>query len=171
MKYLAVTNWARYQHYKDRRPPWIKYYLDMLDDEITELPYEAQLLFDRLLLVAGKRSNVLRDDIEWLAGMTRIDAETVARHLPSLLKGAWLTRTRASKTLASCYQDASETLAPRALARGRGTTTDKGTTAVPTVLKNSVPHRPSAAAAGFELTEEEAKERIAELAQPLLREL
>src|SRR5262245_32537435 len=27
-----VKNWKKFQHFKDRRPPWIKLYRDLLDD-------------------------------------------------------------------------------------------------------------------------------------------
>lgn len=29
---VAVKNWTRFQHFKDRKPPWIKLYRDLLDD-------------------------------------------------------------------------------------------------------------------------------------------
>lgn len=27
-RYIRIVNWDRYQHYKNRRPPWIKLYTD-----------------------------------------------------------------------------------------------------------------------------------------------
>lgn len=33
MKVLCVTNWERFQHYKDRDPPWVKLYRDLLTSE------------------------------------------------------------------------------------------------------------------------------------------
>lgn len=33
MKVLAVKNWERFQHYKDRDPPWVKLYRDLLTSE------------------------------------------------------------------------------------------------------------------------------------------
>ena len=30
---IRVKNWAKFQHFKDRRPPWIKLYRDILDDK------------------------------------------------------------------------------------------------------------------------------------------
>ena len=32
MNYLRVKNWEKFQHYKDRTPPWIKLYRDLLND-------------------------------------------------------------------------------------------------------------------------------------------
>lgn len=33
MKVLCVKNWERFQHYKDRDPPWVKLYRDLLTSE------------------------------------------------------------------------------------------------------------------------------------------
>lgn len=30
---MKVKNWPKFQHFKDRRPPWIKLYRDLLDDD------------------------------------------------------------------------------------------------------------------------------------------
>lgn len=30
---MRVKNWAKFQHFKDRNPPWIKLYRDILDDQ------------------------------------------------------------------------------------------------------------------------------------------
>ena len=32
MNYLRVNNWKKFQHYKDRNPPWIKLHRDLLRD-------------------------------------------------------------------------------------------------------------------------------------------
>lgn len=29
---MKIKNWAKFQHFKDRRPPWVKLYRDILDD-------------------------------------------------------------------------------------------------------------------------------------------
>ena len=29
---ITPKNWEKFQHFKDRRPPWIKLYRDLLDD-------------------------------------------------------------------------------------------------------------------------------------------
>jgi hypothetical protein len=31
--YIYVVDWERFQHYKDRRPPWIKLYVDLLSND------------------------------------------------------------------------------------------------------------------------------------------
>lgn len=103
MRYVAVRNWAHYQHKdlfkKSRgRPPWIKFYRDLLEDQdLLELPYAAQLLFDRLLLLAASQRNAIRSDSEWIANKVGMRSQDVAESLPLLLKGAWLSETKTAR--------------------------------------------------------------------------
>jgi hypothetical protein len=43
---MKIKNWSKFQHFKDRRPPWVKLYRDILDDlEWHELdPLSAKVL-------------------------------------------------------------------------------------------------------------------------------
>lgn len=111
MSYLSIRNWHRYQHYRDRRPPWIKFYVELLDDaELHALPYVAQLLFDRLLLLAAKNDNAILKNSEWIAKQTGIEPELCAKSLDVLIEGRWLretqTRRRASSPLAKRSKNA-----------------------------------------------------------------
>lgn len=78
-KYLRVRNWDTFQHYKtgknaDAKPTWVKLYVSILDDwDLTSLPLAAQLLADRLLLVAARTGNEIRNDAKWIASATHID--------------------------------------------------------------------------------------------------
>ncbi len=98
--YLRVRNFEKYQNadiFKKSkgRPPWVKLHRDMLEDEqLLALPYEAQLLFDRLLLVAASQRNAFSSDSEWIAGRTRMDSQTIAKCVPMLVKGRWLSQTK-----------------------------------------------------------------------------
>lgn len=102
MTYLAITNWKRYQHYQGRRMIWLKFYVDLLEDEeLLALPPLVQLLWDRLLLLAAQTSNAIPNDAEWIARRGRLPVEVCAEGVPQLLKGRWIqetkTRRRASK--------------------------------------------------------------------------
>ena len=60
-RFLSVSRWREYQYYKDRRPIWIKLYLDLLDkQDFSELPVTTQLLWFKLLLLAARTGNVMR---------------------------------------------------------------------------------------------------------------
>lgn len=98
MAYLSIRNWKRYQHYKERRPPWIKFYVDILDDEeLLELPAWTQLLWDRLLLLAAKKDNAIPKNSEWICSRTGIPLEACSEGIDQLLKGRWLLETRTKR--------------------------------------------------------------------------
>jgi hypothetical protein len=111
-KYLVVRNWNKYQHYKDRRPVWIKFYVELLDDyEMQRLPVSTRLLWDMLLLLAAKHNNAIPNDHEAISRVVGMEHEAVTNGIQHLLEGRWLSQTSrrppASKTLADGYQDAS----------------------------------------------------------------
>lgn len=63
MTYLRVKNWASFQHYSKRRPPWIKLYARLLmDDRFCELSEveRGQLLM--VWLVASQSSRFTLDE-------------------------------------------------------------------------------------------------------------
>ena len=100
--YLMVAKWNDYQHYKDRRPIWIKFYVDILHDpKLLELPIPTRLLWDQLLLLAAERSNVIPNDPELIMKLTRIPLSDCREGIQQLLKGRWIKETtgvrRASK--------------------------------------------------------------------------
>jgi hypothetical protein len=59
---LRVKNWHRFQHFKDRRPPWIKLYRDILDDpDWHDLDSEASKALVMLWLIASEDDGRLPD--------------------------------------------------------------------------------------------------------------
>ena len=55
---MKIKNWGRFQHFKDRRPPWIKLYRDLLDDpDWHELDAEAAKILVSLWLLASEDEN------------------------------------------------------------------------------------------------------------------
>lgn len=68
MKYLRVKNFDRYQHYKDRSPPWIKLYNDLLDDyEYCQLPDASKAHLVAIWLLASRSNNRVPCDAAWIA--------------------------------------------------------------------------------------------------------
>jgi hypothetical protein len=118
-QYLRVKNWETFQHYKDRRPVWIKFHVEMLDDyELTNLDYVTQLLFDRLLLLAARTDNNIPNDPRYVGRIVSIEPKKVAEGIAILLdKGFLVTNVRkrsASKALAkrsaqACLETETET--------------------------------------------------------------
>ena len=52
---LITKNWAEFQHYKDRSPPWIKLHKELLDDrQYQSLPLASRALAPMLWLLASE---------------------------------------------------------------------------------------------------------------------
>lgn len=78
-QYLRVRNWEKFQHYKDRRPLWIKSYVEILDDyDIINLPPATQLVYFKVLLVAARLENKLPNDPKYVASLMHLDTRTVS---------------------------------------------------------------------------------------------
>jgi len=59
---LKIKNWHKFQHFRDRRPPWIKLYRDLLDDvEWNELDPLAAKCLVMLWLIASEDDGNLPD--------------------------------------------------------------------------------------------------------------
>jgi hypothetical protein len=52
---MRIKNWNKFQHFKDRKPPWVKLYRDLLDDiEWHELDAQASKVLVMLWLIASE---------------------------------------------------------------------------------------------------------------------
>jgi hypothetical protein len=52
---MKIKNWSKFQHFKDRRPPWVKLYRDLLDDmEWHQLDPLASKVLVTLWLLASE---------------------------------------------------------------------------------------------------------------------
>lgn len=81
---LRIKNWEKFQHYKTRRPPWIKLYRNILDDpEWHKLSGDASKLLAMLWIVASENAGVL-PDLEKLSFRLRIDDAKLRDSLSTL---------------------------------------------------------------------------------------
>ena len=112
MRTFRVKNFERFQHYKDRAPPWIKLYNELLDDyEFARLQDASKLHLIMIWLLASRSENSLPYDAKWIAG--RINA-TSPVDLDGLTSSGFLlidqelhkAEQDASVTLAECKQSA-----------------------------------------------------------------
>lgn len=89
---MQVKNWAKFQHFKDRRPPWVKLYRDILDDiEWHKLDGDSAKMLINIWLIASEYSGQL-PDIATLAFRLRITENQVKKSLSML--GHWLISER-----------------------------------------------------------------------------
>jgi len=60
---MKIKNWSKFQHFKDRRPPWVKLYRDILDDlEWHELDPLAAKVLVMLWLIASENDGRIPDN-------------------------------------------------------------------------------------------------------------
>lgn len=85
-----VKNWKKFQHFKDRRPPWIKLYRDLLDDpDWHELSGDEAKALVMIWLVASENDGILPDNRK-LAFRLRLGEREVETLLKCL--SHWLER-------------------------------------------------------------------------------
>jgi hypothetical protein len=102
---MKIKNWSKFQHFKDRRPPWVKLYRDLLDDmEWHDLdPLSSKVLVTLWLLASeddeqqGKLPN-----IKTLSWRLRLPQEQVSNCINKL--SHWLEQDDIN-VISSGYQD------------------------------------------------------------------
>lgn len=68
MDYICVRNWYSFQHYKDRNPPWIKLYNELLDDyEFDSLSDAAKGHLICIWMLASRLDNKIPYKPAWIA--------------------------------------------------------------------------------------------------------
>jgi hypothetical protein len=100
-----VKNWAFFQHYKDRRPPWIKLHHVLLEDcNFIRLPLASRALAPLFWLLASESEDgVVSGTPADVAFRLRLTTEEVSEGITGLCNGGYITTE----------QDASDVIAPR----------------------------------------------------------
>jgi hypothetical protein len=77
---MKIKNWSKFQHFKDRRPPWVKLYRDILDDmDWHQLDPLASKVLVTLWLLASEDENQegALPDIKTIAWRLRLTEKQV----------------------------------------------------------------------------------------------
>lgn len=103
---LKPKNWSKFQHYRDRCPPWIKLHRDILNDRIfASLPIASKALAPLLWLLASESKDGSFDAaIDELAFRLHIASKDIEQGLKPLIDNGFFVD--ASTMLAPCYQAA-----------------------------------------------------------------
>jgi hypothetical protein len=103
---LRVKNWREFQHYTDRRPPWIKLHVALLDDfDFQCLPLASRALAPMLwLLASASMDGSFVADPAKLAFRLRWDVKELREGLTPLIAKGFLIAD--SEALATCQQSA-----------------------------------------------------------------
>lgn len=125
MSYLSVSKFKAHQHYKNRRPPWIKFYVTLLDPHhpLNDLPVPTRYLFDRILLLAAEYDNAIPNDSELIAKWLRMSSTACREGLAELEKGGWIKATRTKRRASTSHSE----LHGKSNTRGRDRVRDRVT--------------------------------------------
>lgn len=108
---LIVRNWGQFQHYKNRRPPWLKLHRTLLENmDFCNLPIEAKAVLPLVWILASESGDIgsVPYDLPVLSFRMRLPADQVAFAVAALVHADFLEFSDdASNVLASCYQVAS----------------------------------------------------------------
>lgn len=103
--WIVIPGWDRFQHYRDRQPPWIKVYTDLLHrDEYLSLTGDQRAILHGLWLEYASSSRRLRADTRSLTSRLRLRVTSAQLEC---LNHAGFIEFSASKPLAERLQDAS----------------------------------------------------------------
>lgn len=114
MEYLQIKNWERFQHYKNRNPPWIKLYCNgehsLLDKyEFANLPDASKAHLVGIWMLASRHGGRIPFDKLWIKSQIN---STENIDFDILIDGKWFEikrerrYQRASKTQATSPQNA-----------------------------------------------------------------
>ena len=108
--YLRVSNLERYQHYKNRNPPWVKLYASILTDyEFSHLNDASKWLQVGIILLASQHHNQIPDDPKWIKSRLSM---TSTPDLDSLETAGFIIREHFASDLLAEAEYASIPLAP-----------------------------------------------------------
>ena len=75
MKYLRIINWKKFQHYKDRCPPWIKLHVKILNDRNFMLLADAsKCLLMLLWVLSSEEEGLIPYDLDEISFRLRRDS-------------------------------------------------------------------------------------------------
>lgn len=138
MKHFQVKNWAEFQHYKKRNPPWIKLHRSVLDNpDFSCLQDASKLHLILIWLLASQTGNKLPYDEGWLTKKLMLQKKIL---LQPLIDNGFIECVPV--VLADCKHDASNLLLSEEKRRDREETDTEaavGSTPLPPVENKNTP--------------------------------
>jgi hypothetical protein len=103
---ISPKNWREFQHYKNRRPPWVRLHRSLLDDfDFCQLPIASKALVPMLWLLASEgMDGVIDATPAKLAFRLRCSVDEIDAGLNPLIDSGFFVV--ASDVLATCTQPA-----------------------------------------------------------------
>lgn len=92
-KFLSLKNFEKYQHYKQRNPPWVKVHKTMLGDpEFMKLSATMKYVYIGLIILASETDNRVLNDRSFIAHRLCIQASDI--DLNALYRSGFLLASR-----------------------------------------------------------------------------
>jgi hypothetical protein len=115
-RYLSVRNFDTFQHYKDRRPPWIKLYAALWRQyDFQQLSEAARYQLISIYVLASQHEN----QIPWDEGWIRSEIGSKKLHLQTLVDGGFLYQSDSDVLADAIAERAHDATPTRAGGRGR----------------------------------------------------
>jgi hypothetical protein len=84
---MRIRNWERFQHYKNRNPPWIKLHILVLDDfDWIKWNNDTKVLAVAVMLLAARTENEVPWDKDYLSAVTHVDVTKDAMNVLDLCR-------------------------------------------------------------------------------------
>jgi len=120
---IRVLNWEKYQSYKDRRPPWIRFHKTMLDNyEFQGMSSHARALLPMLWLLASENpdpvSGLIQDSYEKITFRLRMDQNEFTSAMAEIENANFIEVVKpietkgCIETVTKPYQICNETVTP-----------------------------------------------------------
>lgn len=111
---IHVKNWSKYQSYKDRKPPWIRFHRSILDDfKFQSMSAESRALLPMIWLLACEdedpTSGLVRASYEEIVFRLRIRTETFTECLRELQAAEFI---ECIESVQDSYKGRNETVPP-----------------------------------------------------------
>lgn len=103
---FRIRNWAKFQHYKNRNPPWIKLHYELMSSvDWVMADDQTRLLMVVCMMIASRHDGYVPNNPDYIQKMSHIDKKP---DLVSLCNTGFFEH--ASNMLATCKHDASKCL-------------------------------------------------------------
>lgn len=90
-QFFVPRNWQKFQHYKDRKPAWIKLHIELLDDyEFNQLTDMQQFILMKIWMLFAKTGKPIPTDTRWIGKQLNIDTRAIGKAIPTLLSNEFI---------------------------------------------------------------------------------
>lgn len=146
MHVIKIKNWSSFQSYKDRRPPWIRFSRNILDDyEYQSMSADSRALLPMLWLLASEyedpSAGVIELHLKKISFRLRIEEELIKKCVTEIEQSGFILRYQ---NVTDALQNRNETVTPETEAETDSETESDSVSVAPQEKKSlDNPHKNS----------------------------